>query len=280
MGRNIEAFLKEWEEQFLLHRCVVYIVHDGEKPRLERVIWDDREEVEVEDHSWLYNLNDGVRNLGFAQAFQGGADVIVSLDDDVLPVGDTIGDHLEILEQSYPVSWVNTTKEHYMRGFPYGIRQEAKCVLSHGVWNGVADFDASSQLVFGTPEQTPVVGPIPKGVLFPMCIMNVAFKREATPWMYQAPMGPKVEKELGIRINRFADIWGGIEAKKDIDANGYAAFSGHAKVYHARASDPFVNLQKEALGIQLNEHYGEGEYFKLFEKRRKEWQKYLKKYED
>ena len=102
---------------------------------------------------------------------------------------------------------MNTVDEVYMRGFPYGLREEAECVLSHGTWEGVADFDASTQLLFGTPKVTSRKMPVPKGVLFPMCIMNVAFKRKMVPYMYQAPMF--------LNINRFADIWGGIETKKN-----------------------------------------------------------------
>jgi reversibly glycosylated polypeptide/UDP-arabinopyranose mutase len=132
----------------------------------------------------------------------------------------------------------------------------------------VKDWDAPTQLVRGNPDCTFYKGPIPKGVLYPMCIMNVAFKMKMLPYMYQAPMGYKVG------LDRFGDIWSGIESKRVIDEKGWAVVSGYATVNHTRASDVFVNLQKEAKGLSLNEHYGEDEYFKLYQKNRKRWEEF------
>ncbi len=257
---QLKKFLEAWESLFKKHNVSLYIVKDGENPTVNGTTL---ESVMGKDKDLIYNFNDGVRNLGFYQAYKDGADIIISLDDDVLPDGDTIQDHLDALSKKYPISWMNTVHEVFMRGFPYSLRDESECVLSHGAWKGVADFDASTQLVIGTPEVTPRRMPIPKGVLFPMCIMNVAFKRELTPYFYQAPMYGN--------INRFADIWSGIEVKKVIDARGWAAVTGYATVHHNRASDPFINLQKEARGVSMNEKYGEGDYFIEYEKLRTRW---------
>jgi len=275
-------FIEAWKHLFIKHKVVVFKVTDGDNPTVQGFRWlaecsmytgqqytqtETLVQVMGEYSDLIYNRNDGVRNLGFVVAYKNHADVIITLDDDVLPVGDPIQDHLNALNKRYPISWMNTVDEVYMRGFPYGIREEAECVLSHGTWKGVADFDASTQLVLGTPEVTTRNLPIPKGVLFPMCIMNVAFKRKMTPYMYQAPMFGD--------INRFADIWSGIEAKKAIDENGWCAVTGYATVEHKRASNPFTNLVKEARGVGMNENYGEDEYFKLYEEKRKLWIEFL-----
>lgn len=259
-----KEFLPAWQPLFDKHNVKVYKVVDGDKPTVNGLSVSD---VMGGRFDLIHNFNDGVRNLGFAKAYKDGAGIFISLDDDTLPLGDTIQDHLDALDKRFPISWMNTVDEVYMRGFPYGLREEAECVLSHGTWEGVADFDASTQLLFGTPKVTSRKMPVPKGVLFPMCIMNVAFKRKMVPYMYQAPMF--------LNINRFADIWGGIEAKKAIDENGWCAVTGYAKVLHQRASDPFANLIKEARGVQLNEKYGEDEYFDYFKKHIKLWQKFL-----
>lgn len=269
---KLVTFKKSWNDQFEKHGVRLVVVHDGETPYVDfEGKCFDAEGVLGEFADLIYNKNDGVRNLGFAFAYKMGADIIISLDDDTFPYGDTIGDHLKALEGRYPLKWMNTANEIYMRGFPYGVRDEAKCVLSHGVWNGVADFDASTQLVLGTPEVTYRKMPVPKGVYFPMCIMNVAFRREATPFMYQAPMFGE--------LNRFADIWAGIEAKRDIDTSGYCAVTGYATVIHNRASDPFVNLKKEVKGLLMNEEYGLDEYFTLFIDKREQWKVFLKQYD-
>ncbi len=261
-------FKKAWQPLFEEHGVTLWVVRDGKKPTVNgRSI---REVMGRKYADLIYNFNDGVRNLGFAAAWQADADVIISLDDDTRPYGDTIGDHLYSLGQRFPVSWMNTVDDVYMRGFPYSVREEAECVFSHGVWNGVYDLDASSQLLFGKDIAPPHRRmPVPRGTLFPVCAMNVAFKRSVLPYYYQAPLFGD--------INRFADIWAGIEMKRAIDRRGECAVTGYATVRHERASDPFQNLIKEAKGVQMNENYGEGEYFKMYTEKIRRWQEFLQK---
>lgn len=272
---SLQDFLFAWKDLFLKHNVNLYIVHDGKKPYLEkRIPFKEVELKTVKDimgkySHLIYNLNDGVRNLGFAEAYKDENEIFISLDDDVRPYGDTIQDHLDILNTRQPISYMNSVDDIYMRGFPYWARQEAEVVFSHGVWNGVYDFDASTQLVLGTPQPQHRKMPVPKGILMPICVMNVAFKRKVLPFYYQAPMFKD--------INRFADIWSGWEVKKAIDNNDWCMVTGYAKVNHNRASNPFINLIKEAKGIQMNEEYGKDEYFKLYQKNIELWQKFLKK---
>lgn len=261
---KLQEFLLAWDSLFKKHNVMLYVVKDGKKPTVNG---EGVKSVMGKYSKLIYNFNDGVRNLGFAKAYKDGADIIISLDDDVLPCGDTIQDHLDVLNTKQPISWVNTVDDIYMRGFPYGIREEAEVVFSHGLWNGVYDFDASTQLLLGAQQPRHRKMPIPKGVLFPVCVMNVAFKAKVLPFYYQAPMFGD--------INRFADIWSGIEMKRAIDNNNWCAVSGYATIYHNRASNPFVNLVKEARGISMNEEYGKDGYFKLYQKNIKLWQQFL-----
>lgn len=268
---NFAIFLKAWTPLFEKHNITLYKVEDGKNPTVNG---ESIKSVMGRYSKLIYNFNDGVRNLGFAKAFKDGMDIFISLDDDVLPDGDTIQDHLDILNSRQPISWINTVDDIYMRGFPYGKREEAEVVFSHGLWNGVYDFDASTQLVLGEQKPNHRKIPIPRGILFPVCVMNVAFKRKVLCSYYQAPMFGD--------INRFADIWSGIEMKKYIDEKGWCAVSGYAKVNHNRASNPFVNLVKEARGIGMNEGYGNAvqfveneKYFNLYSKNRKLWKEFL-----
>ena len=223
----------------------------------------------------IINFNGGIRNLGFAYIarYLQDVEIIISLDDDLEPVGDTIQDHLDILEKKVPVSWISTASE-YMRGFPYGVRDEAEVVLSHGVWQGVADWDAPTQLVKGNKPVTFYKGPIPKGIYYPMCVMNVAFKMKVMPYIYQAP------KALGVA--RAGDILSGIVSKREIDRRGWAAVSGYATVNHTRASNVYKNLQQEALEIELYETFWKRDeshpYFEIYREKLKRWQEFLKKY--
>lgn len=269
---KFKEFYSAWIPLFEKHNVKLYKVTDGESPNVNGL---SVKEVMGKYSDLIYNKNDGVRNLGFAQAYKDGADILITLDDDTLPVGDTIQDHLDILNTKQPTSWINTVDDIYMRGFPYWAREESVVMFSHGVWNGVYDFDASTQLVLGikTPQHRKM--PIPKGVLMPVCVMNVAFRREVMPYYYQAPMGIKVLKETGLYMDRFADIMSGVEVKKHIDANNWAMVTGYAKVNHNRASNPFTNLVKESYAIGVFENYETSDFRKFYLDKMKLWQKFL-----
>ena len=266
-----QDFQKSWEELFYKYHVDLISVWDGEDPQLR---YDGGfyqvKGIMGEYSDLIYNFNDGVRNLGFAYVakYLKDVDVIITLDDDTEPSGNTIEDHLEALNSKVPVSWMNTYSE-YTRGFPYNLREEAEVVLSHGIWEGVKDWDAPTQLIKGNPDAFPYIGPITKGVFYPMCGMNLAFKRKMLPYMYFAPMGPKVG------IDRFADIWCGIESKRIIDKKGWAVVTGMAEVKHNKASNVFTNLIKEAKGLQMNEEYGKDPYFKLYKSNRIRWEKFI-----
>ena len=270
-------FIEHWQPLFDKHNVHYLVVEDGDNPVLHDKINDftyQPKEVMGDFADVLSNHNAGIRNLGFAYVakYLKDAEMILTLDDDCLPINDPIQDHIDALRQSVPVSWMSTMINDYSRGFPYGIRDEAEVVLSHGIWHKVADWDAPTQLVKGAYRQVEFYkGIVPKGVLFPVCAMNMAFKPQVLPWIFQAPWA--------YGIHRFDDIFAGITAKKAIDENGWAAVTGYAAIEHDRASNVFTNLKNEAPGIELNETYWQGdeshEYFKLYNERLKRWQEFL-----
>lgn len=284
---SLENFMLEWRNQFEKYGCDLIVVYDGKNPYAR--VWDIKEmipsrkfsvkDIMGNESGLISNFNSSVRNLGFAFAKKiGGYDVIVTLDDDTLPHGDTIGDHLRMLEKEVPVSWISTTlvddNTDYMRGFPYGVRTEWPVMLSHGVWKGVADRDALTQLVAGARAPVDFYrGPIPKGILFPFCGMNVAFNIDALPFVYYCPVGQFKGAE------RFDDIWGGIEMKMSFDEESFAVVSGYAMVNHNRASDPYKNLEREVIGIRENETYWTGEnknkFFVDFNIKRVRWCQFI-----
>lgn len=268
--RDTKPFLEAWRLIFEKHNPHLLIVRDGKNPTINgRSI----KEIMGRYGSCITNFNGGIRNLGFAYVakFLPEVETIITLDDDVKPLGDPIKDHLTALSLHVPVSWVSTASE-YTRGFPYGVRREAEVVLSHGVWQGVADWDAPTQLVLGSHRRVGFYrGPVPKGVYYPMCSMNLAFKRKMLPFIFHAPWA------LG--VNRFDDIFAGITSKREIDNRGWAVMTGCAVVQHERASDVFKNLENEALGIALNETFWKGDeehkYFSIYRDKLKTWQEFL-----
>lgn len=251
-----ELFEQRWSPLFDRHGVSVFRVVNGDDPQCHVQFSDGKGFVVSlsERPQWkdfIFTHTDAVRNFGFlvaAEFFRDQLQVVLTLDDDVFPMRgqDPIRDHLLALHQYVPISWFSTASE-YMRGFPYGVREEAEVWVSHGVWEGVHDYDGPTQLVRGNPKATFYQGPIPKGCFFPCCGMNLAFKAAALPFLYFAPMG----KQLGVQ--RFADIWMGLRMKHELDDLGKAVVTGHATVWHSRASNVLNNLEQEARGIKWNE---------------------------
>lgn len=273
---SYKRFLDAWTSLFKKHDAQLFTVWDGKDPVVE---YKEKKytipEVMGIYKDTIYNFNSGVRNAGFALAYKLlKPDMYLTLDDDEIPDGDTIQDHLDILAKRVPVSWISTASE-YMRGFPYGVRDEAEVVLSHGIWQGFADWDAPTQLVLGNRPVTFYKGPIPKGIYFPMCIMNLAFKPQVLPWIFQPPQG-EVPK-----IWRFDDMWSGIITKRAIDEHGWAAVSGYSSVIHQRESNVWTNLKHEGTGLQLHETFWKGDekdpFFKLYREKLARWQEFLER---
>lgn len=270
-------FLKAWKPLFKKHGVDLITVFDGDTPRVEVTRfsldpWVIDVTIPYDPVELIFNHSDVVRNLGFFICAFLHPDIIITLDDDTEPCGDTIQDHLDALNMRVDFRWMSTADKS-VRGIPYKTREKNPVMLSHGVWHGVADWDAPSQLVKGSPEVFFYKGVVPKGVMFPMCGMNIAFRKELLPYMYFAPMGPKVG------IDRFGDIWAGIVAKHEMDKRGWAVVTGYAKVHHRRASNVFKNLQKEAKGIEMNETFykdflhSNNPYYKLYRKCYRKWKK-------
>jgi len=264
-------FKKAWGDINLI------TVWDGDKPVLE---YKDKK-YSVKDimgkySSTIINRCAYVRNLGFAYIarFLPKVEYIVTLDDDVTPVGDTIGDHVKALNMKVPVNWMSVGNA-YTRGFPYEVRDEAPVMMSHGVWLGSPDHDAPTQLVQGLEEMKFHKMPIPKGIYCPLSGMNFAFKREMLPYYYQAPRTDEV--------NRMGDIWGGIIAKRIADEKGWATVTGYSVVHHDRASNVWTNLKKEPHALKLNETFWKGQeddkYFKKYKRLRRLYESYILSYE-
>jgi len=268
--KSFKTFLEAWKLLFDKHHVKLVTVFDGKNPTVNGYT---AKEIMGKYVGVLFNFNAGIRNLGFAYVAKKlpDVDVIITLDDDEVPVGDTIQDHLDALDQRVPVSWMSTANK-YTRGFPYNVRDEAEVVLSHGVWTGVADWDAPTQLVKGSRQPIEFYkGVIPRGIYYPMCSMNLAFKRKMIPYIYHAPWA------LGVK--RFDDIFTGIVSKRVIDRKGWAVVTGYATVRHERASNVFNNLENEALGIRLNETFWQGDrehpYFKVYKKKYERWKEFI-----
>ncbi len=257
---NARQFLAAWGDEFA--SATIIVVEDnpnasfdlGQYPNVRHYAWNDID-TELGGNSWIIpRRSDCVRSYGYLKALQTDPDIIVTIDDDCYPDSATDGflqAHAARLRDvgNYD-AWVSTGTGQTPRGVPYFNRQrKQRCVINHGLWTGVPDLDAPTQLVAsrsGEPFE-PIDLTIPKGSYFPMCGMNLAFLPEMAPCMYFLLMGRDWE------FDRFGDIWCGIFAKKICDHLGYAVTSGIPAVAHQRASNVWQNLRKEVPGLVINE---------------------------
>lgn len=315
------AFVKAWTPLFEKYNVTLVTVWDGEDSHitgsgpLAHLAHDAPlrySHLDTKYGDLFCRRTDACRNIGFVAAAHMNPDYVLTLDDDCWPwpirepgkAVDPIQAHIDALNRRVPLSWMNTAHDTdlYLRGVPYGVRDEAPVMLSHGVWMGTPDFDGETQLRLeytkegmpnflpyrppvsnGVPYSLPYyVGPIPCGVLFPLCGMNVMVRREALPYLYYAPQGPDAGVTvpclkcggcggvLGIEgwatfcpdckgtgkvpaLHRFADIFMGVYLKRKFDELGWGCVTGYSTVLHTRASDARKNYEQEKLGREWME---------------------------
>jgi hypothetical protein len=261
------SFLSEWREEFSPHKIIVCEDHPEKQIELpsgftfDHYSWKEMNE-ELGPSSWIIpRFNASVRSFGYWKAWQENPDMIVTIDDDCYPLPAPTNNghrtpfletHWQNLQRKVTLGWEKTADFH-TRGFPYELRDRAPVVVSHGLWCGVADLDAPTQLVepyLQVPLQ-PGVKIMPRGTYFPMSGMNLAFRPEVAAAMYFLIMGRDWQ------FDRFDDIWAGVIVKKICDKLNWAMASGDPCVHHRRASNVFTNLKKEAAGIEANEYFWE-----------------------
>lgn len=255
---SFPAFLEAWTPLFVKHNVELIVIEDGNTPLIRHYefssgksqqVYRDRE-INLDKENLVSNFCAGVRQLGFLYIAKHlpNVEYIFTTDDDCFPIGDTIQEHINQLNRKVPISWLSTASD-FMRGFPYQVRTEAPVMVSHGVWEGVYDWDAPSQLLKGDTKVEFYKGVIPKGIYAPICGMNLCFRREALPYIYFAPVGTFKGAE------RWDDIYMGIMVIKKFAELNWGIVSGYAKVLHKRASNPFTSLAKETVGILHGEEF-------------------------
>jgi hypothetical protein len=257
---SLAGFLEAWRSE--LSDATLIVVEDGPERSfsidgagVQHFAWCDIDE-QLGDAAWIIPRGSGcVRSFGILLAARMQPDMIVALDDDTRPDPAHPGfldAHWSRLQSAVDPAWVSTLDAARPRGMPYyHTDRESFVVLNHGLWNGVPDFDAATQLVASRVHISPLWSDrtIPRGAYFPMCSMNIAWRPEFSAAMYFLLMGPEYP------FDRFGDIWGGVLAKRVADHLGFAVNSGSPAIIHDRASNVFANLSKESRGLEVNETF-------------------------
>jgi reversibly glycosylated polypeptide/UDP-arabinopyranose mutase len=292
---SFKDFISRWEALGLYQAVDLIVMEDNPTKTFDMKIdprwsavhlcWEDIEADFGKDAWVIPRRSDTVRSYAYHYAWKMGYDYILTLDDDCYPPGqpdglqykDGVGfvqSHIQYLEKRN--RWFNTLNKVKPRGIPfYNIGHNDRVIVNHGLWTNVLDYDAPFQLANPIPEEFSFDNRIvPNGQYFPMCGMNVMWKREATVLMYHLLMGhwqdPKqydhpqlVDAGMSkyqltkLPFDRFGDIWCGIIMKKIADVKRLQVSSGMPYIRHERASNPFTNLKKEANGIEVNEKFWE-----------------------
>ena len=285
-------FVNRWVEVGLFEAVDLLIVEDnptrtfeiqnsatnGLPCRLGHFSWKDIQE-NLGDREWIIpRRSDTVRSFGYYEAWRQGYKYILTLDDDCYPATEEdgltysgagfIGEHLKQLDGRS--RWYNTLNSVKPRGVPfYNVGSAQNVILNHGLWTKTLDYDAPYQLANPIKEQFSFDNRIvPAGFYFPMCGMNVMWRAEHTVLMYHLLMGrrkamldgvPNTDENGLVKLpfDRFGDIWAGILMKKVADHLRLLVSTGMPYIRHERASNPFVNLKKEANGIEVNEVFWE-----------------------
>src|SRR3990167_7105237 len=170
-------FIAAWEPLFTRHEVGLFVVHDGpEKFAGGGWAWPDFPD-------WVPRGTDMCRSWGIYQAWKAGHEFTLSLDDDVLPVGDPFAEYDQVWNEGAPISEYLSvgalpTYGKQLRGYPYKDRRHTKVSVQYGGWHGVLDYDAATQLSDPQPDHVfhPVVVPVPRGAAVTGCAMNMAWR--------------------------------------------------------------------------------------------------------
>jgi len=253
---NIKEFLKAWNSTLAGDWQQIVVVEDNPEKTFDinladHYSWKEIDE-ELGDNKFIISRRDSaIRSFGFWKAYEMGADYIFTLDDDCFPFGEDgfCERHLQNILKT--PKWTELIPGKRTRGLPYFNKGILPNVVANvGLWYGYPDIDSVETLSKGSPtDYTPPCGDrvIPSGQFFPWCGMNFAFKREIAVLTYFPLMGE------GSPYRRFDDMWFGLICKKICDHLGLLVTVGRPWVHHKKASDPMVNLVKEAPGIKTNE---------------------------
>jgi Reversibly glycosylated polypeptide len=256
---NLREFLDAWApwpwDRILVIEDGPEVTIEAPRPTVEVYSWREID-AELPEPSIISRGDSSIRAFGFWKAWQLGAEAIFTLDDDCYPfTDDLVGGHLRNLHET--PAWESTVPGLRVRGIPYrNFGGPLPVDVSVGLWVGYPDLDAVQSLANGSNVAGSLLSEVQSRVMpseqyFPMSGMNLAVRRDAACLMYYPPMGH--DSPYG----RFDDIWCGLIVQRICRHLRRSIVCGRPVVDHQRASDPFVNLIKEAPGIDANERMWE-----------------------
>jgi hypothetical protein len=200
------------------------------------------------------------RNIGFVYAYNHGAEIVATVDDDNIPY-DNWGTDLYVgkeVEVDYytnkellvfdPLSVTNQSNLWH-RGFPidllhlknsieYKGKKKITPLIQADLWDGDPDIDAMCRLSFKPIVKFDTTSPFAAAGISPFNSQNTFIHRNALKYYAVWPY-----------VGRMDDIWGGYYTQKMIGAD--KLIYNRASVYQDRnVQDLITNLEKEIIGYR------------------------------
>ena len=199
------------------------------------------------------------RNIGFVEAYNRGADIVATVDDDNIPYDDwgtnvVVGETVEIdfyntdLGVFDPLS-VTEHNQVWHRGYPidlvpyrsrvsYGGKLKRRVLVQADLWDGDPDIDAMARLsIRPIVKFDKIQGPYGSLSISPFNSQNTFLAREVIPYYSVFP-----------HVGRMDDIWGGYVLQHYYPNS---VVYNKASVYQDRnVQDLVTNLEKEIIGYR------------------------------
>lgn len=199
------------------------------------------------------------RNLGFLFAYQQGADIVATVDDDNIPYDDWgtdlyVGQEIEcdLYESEHdvfdPLS-VTFRNEVWHRGYPieyvptrhkveYKGKTKRKVLVQSDLWDGDPDIDAMARLsIKPNVKYSDITKPYCSNQIAPFNSQNTFLAREVIPFYSVLP-----------HIGRMDDIWGSYILQHHFPNS---VVYNRASVYQDRnVQDLITNLENEIIGYR------------------------------
>ena len=203
------------------------------------------------------------RNMGFLKAYQMGADVMATVDDDNIPLENWgteifVGQKVEVdyyepeLEVFDPIS-VTEHNNLWHRGFPLQYVSQRKikgvskktihCLVQADFWNGDPDIDAVCRITQMPEVKFKDFKPFSSNKISPFNSQNTFIHRDLIPYYMVIP-----------HIGRMDDIWGAYALQQEFKPiYGDFLIYNKATVYQARnPHDLTIDMEEEMIGYKFN----------------------------
>ena len=254
-------------------------------PQFSVYTWKDQDRLLGADRIAIPRRNGACRDFGFYIAWKESdpGESIIALDDDCAveeddfaarveavlshgtrPLAQGKGGHFNVLD-----CYSNTEPNLYPRGFPYSQRATyrkwtfdaqitGEVTFNLGLWREIFDVNAIDKLRgpqyrYPDAELTHESVVVPDGALVSVCSMNMQFRREVIPAVYQMLM--HVEVMPGWVIDRYGDIWGGFILKTLMDLKGEQMAVGAPMIRHLKEGSYERNIWQEHVCHLVNDEF-------------------------